>query len=119
MSEQAVPQHVPERILCPNCPADYPHPFSEQHICCRRCGTRFLAPTDARTPKNADDQWTTESPIAHDITRAFEGIVDHFPLIGLSFNLLAVALWLGGYVSFEVTVLTILLITSAFVAERH
>lgn len=48
MAERADHRPVADRLVCPNCPADYPTPFSRRYISCRRCGTEFLAPDEAR-----------------------------------------------------------------------
>lgn len=46
-------------------------------------------------------------------------IVDQFPTVALGLNALAVLLWVSGTVSFELAVLTILLVTSATITDQH
>ncbi|QLG48174.1 hypothetical protein [Natrinema halophilum] len=125
MTEYREPERISERILCPNCPADYPIPFSSRHITCRRCGTEFVAPEDARTTwteKEIDGEWNdvADGTEARDQSVSLASvIVTQLPTIALSLNAVAVLLWVSGIVSFEIAVLTILLITSAIVTEQH
>ena len=123
MSDSGVPEQVSDRVFCPNCPADYPPPFSSRQITCRRCETEFLAPDDARTSRTdavtersdavAERDAEAKSP---SLPRVF---IDQFPNIALGLNTLSALLWVAGIVSFEVAAMTILVITSAIVTERR
>ncbi|WP_254524182.1 hypothetical protein [Natrinema caseinilyticum] len=123
MSEHGESEPLSERVLCPNCPADYPAPFSSRHITCRRCGTEFVAPDEAReTWTETQGEWsdsTDEREAEATSTSPATVIVNQFPTIALGLNALAVLLWVSGTVSFELAVLTILLVTSAIVTDQH
>ncbi len=121
MSEQGESERASERVLCPNCPADYPTPFSSRQITCRRCGAEFVAPDDARAPWTAtaaDWSTTTDGHSAETTSELLRSVVvDQFPSIALGLNTLIVLLWACEIVSFEVAVMTVLLVTSAIVSE--
>lgn len=120
MSKRARSEPASDRILCPDCPADFPTPFSSRYIHCRRCGTEFVAPDDARTPRATDDEeWDDPDTDETDAKPALSAMGECFPTIALCFNLATALLWSVGYVSFESTVVTIALITSALVVENR
>lgn len=130
MAERVEHHPVADRLVCPNCPADYPTPFSRRYISCRRCGTEFLAPDEAR---DEDDGYEIESEgdggtSLETDRRADDGDEDRTdrylrtlrtsaPAIALGFNGVALGFWLAGVASFEVAVMSVLLVTNGVVFQ--
>ncbi|AGB36444.1 hypothetical protein [Natronococcus occultus] len=151
MAERADPHHVADRLVCPNCPADYPTPFSKRYISCRRCGTEFLAPDEAR---DEDDGTEPDPESGHEpirrtdgggaervdgresarridrrldrgtvegdgdrIGRSLRAIRRSAPVIALAFNVAALSLWGLGLASFEIAVLTVLLVMNGVAVQ--
>lgn len=130
MAERVEHHPVADRLVCPNCPADYPTPFSRRYISCRRCGTEFLAPDEAR---DEDDGRRIESASRNgpgletdrrtggseeDRTgRYLRTLRASAPAIALGFNGVALGFWLAGVASFEVAVMSVLLVTNGVVFQ--
>ncbi|TYL40373.1 hypothetical protein CV102_02005 [Natronococcus pandeyae] len=128
MAERAEQQPIPDRLVCPNCPADYPTPFSRRYITCRRCGSEFLAPDDARDAEtdeaNAEevvgDERSEEAADGRsdDRTRRYlQTIQTGAPAIALGFNGAAFCFWLVGIVSFEIAIMTMVLVTNGYLVQ--
>lgn len=137
MTERVETQPTSERLFCPNCPADYPTPFSRRYIDCRRCGAAFLAPDEARISvirsdslrdRSIDTSTVDDSAVGRD--EALDEELDEeqphqylrtirtsAPTIALGFNGAAFCLWLAGIVSFEIAVMTTLLVMNGFVVQ--
>ncbi|MDG5759282.1 hypothetical protein QA600_08005 [Natronococcus sp. A-GB1] len=126
MAEPLEHQPVADRLVCPNCPADYPTPFSRRRISCRRCGTDFLAPDEARDGNGCpgDDGRETGPEARVEADRAVDDGSDNriapylrtirtsAPAIALGFNGVALGFWLAGAASFEIAVMSVLLVTN-------
>ncbi|WP_306056734.1 hypothetical protein [Natronococcus wangiae] len=127
MAERAEHQPIPDRLVCPNCPADYPTPFSRRYITCRRCETEFLAPDDARDA--ADEEVGSDVPVGDErreeaaesgnerTHRYLEAIRASAPSVALGFNGAAFCFWLAGIVSFEIAVMTMVLVMNGFLVQ--
>lgn len=127
MGERVENQPISDRLFCPNCPADYPTPFSRRHISCRRCGTEFLAPDEARESVRAPadlhrlaaDEDADETPDEQTEYRYLRAIQTSAPSIALSFNGAAFCFWFAGIVSFEIAVMTILLVMNGLIVQER
>jgi hypothetical protein len=144
MAERIERQPLPDRLVCPNCPADYPTQHARRYITCRRCETSFLAPDDARTRteektrtvparehgSDSTEQATgsacelrfDESASAGDGERAsrlLRAIRRGTPMLALGFSVAAVCFWAVGAVTFEAAVLTMILVTNGALVESH
>ncbi|WP_293031136.1 hypothetical protein [Natronococcus sp.] len=128
MAERVEPHPVVDRLVCPNCPADYPTPFSRRHISCRRCGTEFLAPDEARNEDSGpesqfeDDAGTgletdrrADDGDGERTGRYLQLIRTSAPAIAFGFNGVALGFWIAGVASFEVAVMSVLLVTNGVV----
>ncbi|NKE34457.1 hypothetical protein GWG54_01240 [Natronococcus sp. JC468] len=145
MAERADHRPVADRLVCPNCPADYPTPFSRRYISCRRCGTEFLAPDEARreaererdegglepvrrTDEPTDARVGRRTAVGPDgrTDRRDDGRTPRFlrairtgvPAVAPAFTAVALSLWLLGLASFEVAAATALLVMNG-VAVRE
>lgn len=158
MAERADPHPVADRLVCPNCPADYPTPFSKRYISCRRCGTEFLAPDEAR---DEDDGTEPDRDVerGRELIRRVRGSGDErpgdraaervdrrpddridrgadrrdedrtarylrairtsAPAVALAFNGAALSLWVLGLASFEIAVLTVLLVMNGVAVQKR
>ncbi|MDG5817449.1 hypothetical protein [Natronococcus sp. A-GB7] len=126
MAEPVEHRPVADRLVCPNCPADYPMPFSRRYISCRRCGTEFLAPDEARGGDDCQvgDDREARSEAGAEADRSVDGGTDDridrylsairtsAPAIALGFNGVALGFWFAGVASFEVAVMSVLLVTN-------
>ncbi|MFU8868804.1 hypothetical protein [Natronococcus sp.] len=128
MAERVEHHPVADRLVCPNCPADYPTPFSRRYISCRRCGTEFLAPDEARDEDDgcrieSSDRDGTDLEADRRTDGDDEDRTDRYlrtlragaPGIALGFNGVALGFWLSGVASFEVAVMSVLLVTNGVV----
>ncbi|MFC4436883.1 MULTISPECIES: hypothetical protein [Natrialbaceae] len=128
MAERAEHQQIPDRLVCPNCPADYPTPFSRRYITCRRCESEFLAPDDARDA--GSDEADAEGVVgdergeeaadgsSDDRTRRYlQTIRTSAPSIALGFNGAAFCFWLAGIVSFEIAAMTMVLVVNGYLVQ--
>lgn len=128
MAERAEHQPIPDRLVCPNCPADYPTPFSRRYITCRRCGSEFLAPDDARDvgSDEANAEWVVGDGCdeeaadgsSDDRTRRYlQTIRTSASSIALGFNGAAFCFWLAGIVSFEIAAMTMVLVMNGYLVQ--
>jgi hypothetical protein len=133
MSERVKRQLIPDRLVCPNCPADYSALYSRRHITCRRCGTSFLAPDDGR--KGADRTDRTDTPArefrfdesssvedrgdGRQMRLLVQKIRGGTPLFALGFGVVAVCFWVVDAVSFEAAILTMVLVTNGALVENQ
>lgn len=137
MAEHVERQPVPGRLVCPNCPADFPAPFSRREITCRRCETAFLAPGEARDGTSGGCDWGSDGReertetssdderngggIDRDdrLRRSLRIIEGNAATVALCFNAAAFSFWLAGAVSFEIAAMTMLLVMNGFVVQQR
>jgi hypothetical protein len=137
MSERVEHQPVPGRLVCPNCLADFPAPFSRREITCRRCGSAFVAPDEARDGTSGRCDWrsdgsekrtgTEHGDVRNDrggdrggrIRRALRTVEGNAATVALCFNAAAFCFWLAGVASFEIAAMTMLLVMNGFVVQQR